>query len=152
VDNVEVVLAVLTAVEERNADGLFALCHDDVELHEPASLPYGGSTRGKQVLQEQLVTSPEDTWIGTWGPLQPTARERRLDPRVVAASGDEVVVVWQQRAVAQSGERFEAPVLALYEVRDGRFARAQMFHFDTAAIVEFLERAAHPPAPSGAAR
>ena len=33
------------------------------------------------------------------------------------------------------------PVLGLYEVRDGRFARAEMFHFDTAAIVGFLERA-----------
>ena len=33
------------------------------------------------------------------------------------------------------------PVLGLYEVRDGRFARAEMFHFDTAAVVGFLERA-----------
>jgi hypothetical protein len=32
-------------------------------------------------------------------------------------------------------------VLALYMVRDGRLARAQMFYFDTPALVEFLERA-----------
>jgi len=151
VDNIEIVLAALKAVEERDAEGLFALYHDDVEFLEPASLPYGGSVRGKQAVQDRLASAPEDTWIGTWGPLQPTEHERRMDPRVVAASGDEVVVVWQQRAVAPSGERFEAPVLSLYEVRDGKFARAQMFHFDTAAIVEFLERAAHPPASSDAA-
>ena len=41
----------------------------------------------------------------------------------------------------RNGERLDAPVLGLYEVRDGRFARAEMFHFDTAAIVGFLERA-----------
>ena len=44
-----------------------------------------------------------------------------------------------------AGERFEAPVLGLYEVRDGKFARAQMFHFDTAAILDFLARAGQPP-------
>jgi hypothetical protein len=32
-------------------------------------------------------------------------------------------------------------VLGLYEVRAGKFARAQMFHFDTAAILDFLARA-----------
>jgi hypothetical protein len=31
------------------------------------------------------------------------------------------------------------PQLGLYEVRDGKFA--QMFHYDTAALLEFLERA-----------
>jgi len=32
-------------------------------------------------------------------------------------------------------------VLALYTVRDGRLAHAQMFNFDTSALVEFLGRA-----------
>jgi hypothetical protein len=32
-------------------------------------------------------------------------------------------------------------VLGLYEVRDGMFARAQMFHFDTASVVRFLRQA-----------
>ena len=64
-----------------------------------------------------------------------------MDARVVAADDDEVVVLYRQRAVAPDGERLDAPVLGLYEVRDGRFARAEMFHFDTAAIVGFLERA-----------
>lgn len=64
-----------------------------------------------------------------------------MDPRVVATGGAEVVVSYRQRAVRSDGERFDAPVLAIYEVRDGKFARAQMFHYDTAAIVDFLERA-----------
>ena len=64
-----------------------------------------------------------------------------MDPRVVATEGNEVSVVSTQRARAADGERFEAPVMALYEVRDGKFARAQMFHYDTAAILAFLERA-----------
>lgn len=140
--NADVVLATIRAVEDRDRDALFALYHDDVEFHDAPSLPYGGTVRGKDRLWQQLQETPEQTWLGTWGPVQPTEAERRMDPRVVATSGNEVAVAYTQRAVAPDGERFEAPVMALYEVRDGKFARAQMFHYDTAAILAFLERAA----------
>jgi ketosteroid isomerase-like protein len=140
-DNTEVVLGVFEAVEQRDREKLFELCHEDVEFHDAASLPYGGSTRGRESLREQLESAPEGTWLGTWEPLQPTERERRMDPRVVASAGEEVVVSYRQRAVSPDGERFDAPVVAIYEVRDGKFARAQMFHYDTAALVGFLERA-----------
>jgi ketosteroid isomerase-like protein len=141
--NEEVVLAVIRAVEERDADALFELYHDDVELYEAPSLPYGyEGISGKAAMHEQLETAPETTWLGTWGPLQPTEAERRMDPRVVATGGDEVTLLYTTRAVAPNGERFDSPVFALYEVRDGKFARAQMFHYDTAGILAFLERAA----------
>jgi len=144
--NAEVVLAVIRAVEERDAEALFELYHSDVELHDAPSLPYTYSARGKTAMREQLETAPEETWLGTWGPLQPTEDERRMDPRVVATAGDEVVVLYTTRAVAPDGERFESPVLGLYEVREGKLARAQMFHYDTAAILAFLERAGSPEA------
>ena len=147
----EVVLGVFSAIEERDREKLFALYHDDVESHEAPSLPYGRTMKGKAAMWERLATAPETTWLGTWGPLQPTAAERRMDPVVVASSGVEVVILYTQRAIGPEGERFEAPVLGLYEVREGKFARAQMFHYDTAAILAFLARAAQPgPAPSAA--
>jgi ketosteroid isomerase-like protein len=65
-----------------------------------------------------------------------------MDPQVVGIEGEQVTVLYTQRALAPDGERFEAPVVGLYEVRDGKFARAQMFHYDTAALLAFLERAA----------
>ena len=139
--NAEVVLETIRAVERRDAERLFELYHDDVELHDAPSLPYGGVARGKRSLREQLERSPGETWLGTWGPLQPTERERRMDPRVVACEGNEVVVSYRQRGVAPNGERFDGPVLGLYEVRDGKFARAEMFHYDTLALVDFLARA-----------
>ena len=139
--NEEIVLSVIRAVEERDADALFELYHDDVELHDAPSLPYAYAARGKTAMREQFEASPEETWLGTWGPLQPTEAERRMDPRVVESAGDEVVVLYTTRALAPGGERFESPVLGLYEVRDGKFARAQMFHYDTAAVVAFLDRA-----------
>jgi ketosteroid isomerase-like protein len=140
--NEDVVLAVIRAVEERDADALFELFHDDVELRDAPSLPYTNTARGKTAMHEQLETAPEETWLGTWGPLQPTEAERRMDPRVVGTRGDEVAVLYTTRAAAPNGERFESQVLALYEVRDGKTVRAQMFHYDTAGILAFLERAA----------
>jgi uncharacterized protein len=138
--NAEVVLATIRAVEKRDLANLLRLYHDEVELHEAPSLPYGGIARGKDSLHEQL-SSPETSWLGTWGPLQPTEAERRMDPRVIGAKGDEIVVAYRQRALSPDGERLDQPVVALYGVREGKFARAQMFHFDTAAINDFLARA-----------
>jgi uncharacterized protein len=147
--NVEVVLALFRAVEERDREALFGLYHDDVEFHDAASLPYGGSVRGKAAIRARLEAAPETMWLGTWGPLQPTEAERRMDPRVIADEGDQVVVLYTQRALIAGGERFEAPVVGLYEVRDGKFARAQMFHYGTAALLAFLDRtAASEPAPA----
>ena len=61
-----------------------------------------------------------------------------------------ITVLYTHRAVSPDGERFEAPVFGLYRVRDGKFARAQMFHYDTAAILAFLERAGTPDHAGGA--
>lgn len=140
--NAEVALAVIRAVEERDSETLLALHHDDVELHDAASLPYGGTLVGKAAIAEQIQRAPSETWLGTWGPLQPTEAERRMDARVVAEHGDEVVVLYRQRAIGSDGERFDSPVIGLYEIRDEKLFRAQMFHYDTAAIAEFVGRAA----------
>ena len=140
-EEAQVALDVIRAVEDRDAERLFDLYHDEVEFHEAPSLPYGGSTRGKDYLREQLTSAPDETWLGTWGPLQPTESERRMDARIVATSKNEVVALYQQRAVGPNGERLDNPCIGLYEVRDGKLVRAQMFHYDTAAIADFLRRA-----------
>ena len=137
--NVEVVLATFRAVERRDVQALLDLYHPEIEFHDALSLPYGGVVTGKPAVEAHSYSAA--SWAATWGPLQPTEAERRMDPRVVAASGDEVVVLYRQRAVGAAGERFDAPVLGLYQVRKGKLARAEMFHFDTAAIVGFLARA-----------
>ena len=140
-ENAELILEVIDAVEERDAERLFANYHEEVEFYDASSLPYGGSFRGKAEIVARFFEDPDDTWLGTWGPLQPTETERRMDPRIVATSGDEVVVLYNQRALGPNGERFDGPCMGLYEVREGKLARAQMFHYDTAAIADFLRRA-----------
>jgi ketosteroid isomerase-like protein len=67
-----------------------------------------------------------------------------MDPRVVAARGDDVVVLYHQRGVDNAGRRVDCEVLGLYRVRDDRLAGAQMFYFDTVGVAEFLAQAVRP--------
>jgi ketosteroid isomerase-like protein len=126
-----VVLDCFAAVERREEERQRELFHPRVEFHWPPILlePYAG---------ESQQGGP--SFEGVWDPFQPTEAERRMDPRVVAAGEDEVVVLWQQRGIDAAGERLETPVLGLYEVRDLRLVRAQMFYFDPAAAAKFLGR------------
>jgi hypothetical protein len=54
------------------------------------------------------------------------------------------VVRWHQRGHSPAGLCFDGQVLGLYEVREERLARAQMFYFDTNAVRRFLADAAGP--------
>jgi len=135
-ENVTVVREIFNAIERRDAQRFHALCHPACELHWPPSLPYGGTARGLQ--------QAGPTWSDIWHALQPTEAERRMEPRVVAASAEEVVVLWRQRGVTRGGDRCDEEVLGLYHVREGKLARAQMFYFDTAAVVSFLAKAKGP--------
>jgi len=131
--SVDIVMAVFTAVEQRDDDALGRLCHPDVEFCWPPPLPYGGSVRG--------LARRGEGWAAYWERLQPTADLRRLQPRVIAAAGQEVVVLWRQRGLTPAGDSLDSEVLGLYRVREGKLARAQMFHFDPASVCGFLARA-----------
>jgi ketosteroid isomerase-like protein len=139
-EKIQLVLEVFRAVEERDADALFARYDNDLEFHEAASLPFGGSYYGLAEVRQHALA-----WQRTWDPFQQAA-ERRMEPRVIAATQEEVVIRWQQKGVNAAGERLVAPVLAHYRIRGDKVVRAQMFHFDTAAVVRFLSQGPAEPA------
>jgi uncharacterized protein len=126
-DSVSIVLDAFCAVERRDEQALRELCHPEVTFHWPPSLPFGARHTGVS-----------DSWSDVWDRVQPTDAERRMDPRVVAASEREVVVHWRQRGLGPDGTSYDGEVLGLYEVRDGKLARAQMFYFDAVAVQRFL--------------
>lgn len=131
-----IVMEAFGAVERRDERRLAQLYHPEVEFHWPPSVPYGGSFRGIAAQQDRSRT----TWDQVWDPLQPTEQERRMDPRVAAATDQEVVVLWHQKGLKPAGQRLDMETLGLYRVRDGKFARPQMFYFDTTAVLSFLEQ------------
>lgn len=130
--NVEVILEIFRAIERRDQQRMFDLVHPDAEFLWPPSLPYAGARHPKP---------GGPGWGATWIPLQPSEVDRQLEPRVVAASDEEVVIHWRQKGVTPSGDRIDTPVLGLYRLHDGKLARAQMFYFDSEAVVAFLNKA-----------
>jgi ketosteroid isomerase-like protein len=126
-------LDIFAAIERRDAQRVSALCEADVEFSWPSPLPYAGVSRG--------LGAQRPSWTETWTPLQPTAAERTMDPRVVAATDQEVVILWRQRGASRGGDRCDSPVLGLYHVHRGRLARAQMFYFDPVTVSRFLATA-----------
>jgi ketosteroid isomerase-like protein len=130
-ENIEVMRKLFRAVEDHDQQTLIRLSQPDVEFHWPPSLPYGGRNRGT-------------TWGETWALLQPSEAERKMDARIVAASDDEVVALWHQRGLSPGGDRFDGEVLGLYQFREGKLARAQMFYFDSTAVNNFLAKAITP--------
>ena len=130
--NVRAVLRAFAAVERRDDLAFAQACQPDVELCWPPSLPYGGTAQG--------LNTGRRGWAAYWDPFQ-SPSDRGLDARVVASSEDEVVVLWHQRGRDRAGRQLDTPVLGLYQVRDGKLARGQMFYFDPASVCSFLASA-----------
>lgn len=132
--NVDVVRRLFAAVEDRDPDRLLDCYDPDVEIEESAALPYGGVYRGHEGARRHARA-----FVAAWGRYQ-TPAERRLDARFAEGDDGTVTAVFRHRAVdAEGGRRLDAAEVGVYEVRGGRVARSQMFHFDPAALTRFLQ-------------
>ena len=136
--NVRVVLEVFAAIEQRDAARFLAHTHPDCTICWPPSLPWNDELPGRPDKHRHHARS----WLEVWAPLQPTPAERQMHPEVIAAADDRVVVRWHQRGRSPTGLSFDGQVLGLYQLREGRLARAQMFYFDPDAVKRFLADAA----------
>jgi uncharacterized protein len=132
-DDIAVVRRLFAAVEDRDFDGLVACYSDDIEINEADVLPYGGVWRGREG-----VAGHAAGFMQAWGGLQ-GPDESRLDAELFGDGAGTVCAVFRHRAVDPvSGARFDAPEVGVYQVRDDRVVRSQMFHADSAAVTEFL--------------
>jgi ketosteroid isomerase-like protein len=126
----------LHAIEERRNDRIAELYHPQIEFHWPPGLPYSGDFKGA------AVAEMNERFAATWMPLQSTEETRRMNPRVVATNDDgRVIVHYIWKGLDAAGRRFATETLADYQVRDGRLARAQMFYYDLAGMIAFLDGA-----------
>ena len=143
-DDVDAVRRLFAAVEDRDLDRVLDCYSDDVVITEAEVLPYGGIWRGRDG-----ATAHAEGFIRAWGNLQ-GPEETRLDARFWGDGAGTVCAVFRHRARDRaSGERFDAPEVGIYRILDDRVASSQMFHADSAAVVDFLSAAAaadNPPA------
>jgi ketosteroid isomerase-like protein len=120
------------AVARRDAQGYFDAYHPDIVISEAPSLPYGGDYRGPEG-----VLRHAEAFRSTWDPFQ-TDKGRDLEPEILVA-GDRVIVLWRLRADGPGGTHVDLPAVSMYRLQDGKIIESRMFHFDTAALVQFLE-------------
>lgn len=95
--------------------------HDDLVIHEAASLPYGGTYRGKGALK-QLVTLVGGHW--------PNASFERTG---MAAGAGRVVVFFAISFDAPGGRRSHE-IVEVNEFKDGRIATIKPFYWDTGEL------------------
>ncbi len=133
-DNADVVLSAIHALEERHMEDLHALHHPDIEFHWQPGLPYEGDHCGRD------VTAMAETFGATWTPLQPDAQTRWMDPKIVAVQGTHVVASYMWRGIDRHGNKFATETLAHYQVQNGKLRDARMFYYDLTGLIAFLDR------------
>jgi uncharacterized protein YciI/ketosteroid isomerase-like protein len=132
--NKRAVEALFEAVDRRDGEGVRAGYDDKITIHEAASLPYGGDYHGLEG-----AFSHGQGFRAAWDRFQPH-EARGLDPRIIA-DGDHVVVLWRHNVEnAGTGDSLDLPAVSVYRMENAKIADSRMFHFDTAALLRFLER------------
>ena len=135
--DVDVVRRLFDAVEHRDLNRLLECYSDDVVITEAEVLPYGGVYRGRDG-----ATAHAEGFMRAWGELQ-SPEESRLDARFFADGQGTVCAIFRHRARdGATGEHFDAPEVGIYRIRDDRVSSSQMFHADSAAVVDFLSNLA----------
>jgi uncharacterized protein YciI len=133
--------ALFEAVDRRDRDGVRAAYAESIAIHEALSLPYGGDHCG---LEGSIRHG--QAFRATWDPFQ-AHHARGLDPRIIA-DGDNVVVLWHHKVEnPATSESLELPAVSVYKLENAKITDSRMFHFDTAALLRFLERNAERAAP-----
>jgi uncharacterized protein len=133
-DPTATVARLFAAVAARDLPTILSWYASDVTIREAESLPYGGTYHGREGAHAHAMAFWE-----TWGRFQ-SATVDDLGEVLVADPAGRVAVCWRHRV--SDGERWlDAPVVSVYEVRDGLVAESNMFHLDTTALLDFLSAA-----------
>jgi uncharacterized protein len=122
-----VVRSLVDALRTLDAERIKALLHPDVEVREPASLPYGGVYRTRQAFFEQLF------------PALVTDFEISLaDVQVFDAPGGAAARMTLTFSSRRTGKSLEMPYVEVYEVEDDLVRRIEVFPQDVTALTAFM--------------
>ena len=101
---------------------------DDIVLHVPAGLPFGGDYRGWQGYTDILKK------IGAF------FTELKASPREFATVGNKVVVMARLSGrIAKNGKPISFPLTDIWELKDGKVVEITAFYYDTKAISDLAE-------------
>ncbi|KTE04221.1 hypothetical protein ATE68_00775 [Sphingopyxis sp. H038] len=121
--------AMYAAVARGEWDVVADFMADDLVIHEPTSLPYGGEWRGRDALQKLYAHV-----MGYWE--DPVVKWQEL------VGGEKYAVALLHFTVTakSSGKRFETHIAEVTEFDDaGKMASMRIHYFDTVHMVEQLK-------------
>ncbi|MFJ6614855.1 nuclear transport factor 2 family protein [Streptomyces sp. NPDC091289] len=128
-DAKSVVLAYLKAIDERDAEAIQATLWEDAEFRIPGEHPLAGSWVGlDEILNKFMLPLME---------LFSTDVPYTIEMTQVIAEGDTVVLDCVARAASRSGRPYEAPIVSVFAIQDGRIKAMREF-FDTQYFVRTL--------------
>ena len=121
--------AMYAAVARGEWDKVADFMSDDLVIHEPTSLPYGGEWRGRDALQKLYAHV-----MGYW--KDPVVKWQEL------VGGEKYAVALLHFTVTakSSGKRVDTHIAEVTEFDDaGKMASMRIHYFDTAHMVEQLK-------------
>jgi uncharacterized protein len=133
--DITVVKTMFEAVRRRDASTLLNSYAADIEIREPAALPYGGVYHGHDGAIRHAAA-----YTNCWDAIQ-TEDDRDLQPEIFSAR-DHVIVLWRLKATA-ANRRLDVPVIDVIKLREQQVISLHMFHRDAAAVREFLDSTAN---------
>jgi uncharacterized protein len=129
-----VVKTLFEAVRRRDATTVLNSYSVDIEIREPAALPYGGVYRGHDGAMHHATA-----YTKCWDPIQ-TEDDRDMQPEILSAR-DHLFVLWRLKSTTVR-RRLDVPVVDVIKLRDRQIVSLEMFHHDAMAVCEFLDSAA----------
>ena len=114
--NVETLIRGFAGWGKNNPAHISQIVGEYCEMRVPASLPYGGVRRGPKAIAEWFAN---ELWT--------FFDEFTSTPVEVVDGGDKIAVPVHVVAVAKNGRRMEIDNLWMYEFRDGRLVRLQVY-------------------------
>jgi ketosteroid isomerase-like protein len=118
----------LAAAADNDSETMLGILHPDLQIIEAESLPYGGTTEGRENFKEfskRVFTS----WNNT-----------RVTSEAFIGDGNQVVVLASMSAESKSsGTRFTMPIAEVWTFdSDGRVIEIKPFYFDTKKLVDLF--------------
>jgi ketosteroid isomerase-like protein len=120
---------VLAALQSGDGSQIQAICHPEMIVEDPASLPYGGVYKGFEGMIEcagKLFAAVVDCKIETL--------------EIIGDPGGDAFVLRQRLTgrAARSGRPIDTTILEHYAFRDGLLVSIRPYYWDTKAMAEIL--------------
>jgi ketosteroid isomerase-like protein len=123
-----VVARLVAAVSAMDAEALRAVLHPDVEVIEPAGLPYGGVYRGADTFFTELLPALA-------GPFQLDVEDVKIFDGGDAGASRMTAVYTSRR----TGSVIRMPYVEVYDVVDGLVTRVDVYPQDVTALTEWMD-------------